>query len=193
MRTKRVLTALAFGATGLVLSTATGLPAARADVGVERITRSAGAPGDRVALTLGCGFCFPPCEGPKGDRRPAGFERGPCMRFKGAPPESFGVSLVPVAKVPGPIRCKSGGPCSSPRAQAPPRRAPFAFLGLATPPPGGNNPEDGDVPRYLLSFEVPDLRPGTYAFVLYCDACLDGPGGTLIPLTPDPRFRVRAG
>ncbi len=52
---------------------------ARADVGVERVSTHHAAPGATIDLTLGCGFCFPPCVGPKGERHPKGFDRGPCM------------------------------------------------------------------------------------------------------------------
>jgi hypothetical protein len=179
---------------GMLLSVAL-LAAASAigAVGVEKTSRSAAAPGDRVTVTLACGFCFPPCKGPKGERHPEGFEHGPCMLdTKAEPPASFGVSLVPLAKAPEPKPC---GPCAlcSPQAQAPPRRAPFSFLGLATPPPGGNNPEHGDPPRYPLDFEVPELRPGRYAYVVYCDVCLKGKGGSLIasPGTELWQLRVR--
>jgi hypothetical protein len=111
---------------------------------------------------------------------------------KADPPPSFGISLVATAKAPRPYRCGPRRVCS-PQAKAPPRRAPFTYLGEAVPPPGGNNPEDGGMPRYLLRFEVPDLRPGPYTFVIYCDVCLQGRGGALISY-PEPRewrFRVR--
>ncbi len=169
---------------------------AQASVGVTAASRGGGAPGDEIALTLECGFCFPPCKGPKGERHPAGFERGPCMLgTDGAePPESFGISLVPLDKVPGPHPCGPNALCM-PQFSAPPRRAPFTYLGLAVPPPRGNNPEHGAPPRYLLGFEVPDLPPGLYAYVIYCDACEKGKGGSLI-VSPGSRLwqlRVTAG
>lgn len=194
MQGKRAAALPALILVGLLAAALLAAPDANAAVGVEKASRSAGAPGDRVTLTLTCGFCFPPCKGPKGERHPEGFEHGPCMLDSDAdPPASFGVSLVPIAKAPTPKPCGPNAVCA-PQAQAPPGRAPFAFLGLATPPPGGNNPEHGDPPRYLLEFEVPDLRAGLYAYVIYCDVCLKGKGGSLIaaPATGPWRLRVRA-
>jgi hypothetical protein len=153
---------------------------ASAAVGVEKVSRHGGEPGDEVALTLSCGFCFPPCKGPKGDRHPEGFDHGPCMLGTEAePPPSFGVSLVPLSEAPEPHKCGPRAVCS-PVAPVPPRRDPYAFLGLAVPPAAGNNPEHGDPPRYLLDFTIPDLRPGAYAYVIWCDACLAGKRGSLI-------------
>lgn len=167
------------------------LPApARADVGIEAVSRSSASPGERVTVRLGCGFCYPPCRGPKGERHPEGFQRGPCMLdTKAKPPRSFGISIVPAGRAPESKPCERGALCP-PRADRPPHLPPFTFLGQALPPPGGNDPEDG-VPRYLLRFEVPDLRPGRYAFLIYCGACLPGPGGALIS-HPDPaQWRLR--
>jgi hypothetical protein len=157
-----------------------GQSSAAADVGVEKASRHAGRPGEEVRLTLACGFCFPPCEGPKGERHPKGFEHGPCMLgTKDDPPASFGVSLVARDRAEGLVACNvRGGPCPTPTA--PPRRHGFRFLGEATPPPGGNDPEGGDPPRYLLSFAIPDLPPGEYSYVIWCDVCLDGRAGALI-------------
>jgi hypothetical protein len=161
----------------LLALAASSAPAA---VGIEKVSRHGGEPGAEVKLTLACGFCFPPCEGPKGHRHPEGFDHGPCMLdTKKRPPASFGVSLVPRSKAPKPHRCGPNALCS-PAAPAPPRRAPFSFLGDAVPPPGGNNPEHGEVPRYILHFEIPALPPGSYAYVIWCDACLKGKRGSLI-------------
>jgi hypothetical protein len=153
---------------------------ASAAVGVEKVSRHGGRAGDEVTLTLACGFCFPPCKGPKGDRHPEGFDHGPCMLDTDKePPRSFGVSLVPMSEAPDPSRCGHRPFCPPPTV-GPPRRSPYAFLGFAVPPPGGNNPEHGDPPRYILQFEIPKLRPGAYSYVIWCDACLKGKRGTLI-------------
>jgi hypothetical protein len=152
----RSLAPLALGALAVLLMLAAP---ARADVGVERVSRHAGEPGASVTLTLGCGFCFPPCVGPKGERHPKGFDHGPCMLgTKRDPPASFGVYLVPRS-----------------RGQQP------THLGLAVPPPGGNDPESGDPPRYLLHFAIPNLPPGLYTYEIWCGACVDGKRGTMIP------------
>jgi hypothetical protein len=175
----RAVGLLAAGAAAAALW-ALAASSASAAVGVEKVSRRGGEPGTEVTLTLGCGFCFPPCVGPKGHRHPEGFDHGPCMLdTKAEPPASFGVSLVPRSKAPEPRRCGRRAVCS-PGTLAPPRRAPYALLGSAVPPPGGNNPEHGDVPRYLLHFTIPSLRPGAYAYVVWCDACLKGKGGSLI-------------
>jgi hypothetical protein len=166
-------------------------PAAQADVGVERVSRLAGAPGAAVELTIGCGFCFPPCEGPQGDRS------GVCMPGVEPPPPSFPVSLVPVEKVPRPYRCGPRRLCT-PEAPAPPRRAPFTLLGWAKPAPpaddrwplgGGFGHGTIEPPRYALEFQIPDLRPGTYSYVIYCATCQRGEGGSLIAF-PERRWRL---
>lgn len=178
-RTVVMATKLALGAVSVALLL--GAPAAQADIGVERVSRGTASAGDAVTVTLGCGFCFPRCTGPAGDRHPAGHPRGACMLdTKAAPPKAFPLSLVPLARAPKPHRCGPNALCA-PEVLHPPRQAPFTALGSATPPPDGNDPESGRIPRYLLRFEVPDLAPGTYSFVIYCEACRKGAGGSLIP------------
>lgn len=168
--------------------------AAAADVGVEKADRHAGRPGAQVHLTVACGFCFPPCVGPKGERHPEGFERGPCMLgYRDGPPASFGISLLPRERAERLVACQVAGErCPTPNRA--PRRGPYRFLGEAVPPPGGNNPEGGDPPRYLLDFEIPALPPGEYAYVIWCDACQDGRAGSLVanPVSPRARLTVLA-
>jgi hypothetical protein len=98
---------------------------------------------------------------------------------KDDPPASFGVSLVRSKEAPQRHSCGTG-PICTPITLGPPHQAPFTFLGLAVPPPGGNNPEHGDPPRYRLRFSVPDLTPGTYTYEIWCGVCADGKGGALI-------------
>lgn len=183
---------LAVAAT-LALLAAMAATSASAAVGVEKVSRRGGERGDEVKLTLACGFCFPPCKGPKGERHPEGFDHGTCMPgTKAKPPRSFAVSLVPVSRAPGSRRCSRR---ACPRSTlAPPRRAPYSFLGRAVPPPGGNDPEHGDPPRYVLHFAIPDRRPGRYAYVIWCDACIKGRRGSLIasPASRLWRLRVRS-
>lgn len=172
----RPASVLALLAAGLLLAVAllTAGPA-RAAVGVEKTSRHAGTAGETVDLTLGCGFCFPPCHGPHGqpDRT--------CMPGKALPPDSFPISLVPIEKVPKPYPCGPNALCS-PSVAGAPRRSPYSYLGLAKPPDNG----EGKIPRYRLHFEIPDLRPGVYTFVIFCDACARGKSGSLIA---DPRAR----
>lgn len=180
---------------GLLASLALGwllvAPSARGDVGITATSRGAGSAGDQVTVTLKCGFCFPPCEGPRGHRHPAGFDRGPCMPgSKAPPPRSFAISLVPVEKAPSPRRCGPNAICS-PQAGAPPSHEPFTFLGLAVPPPGGSNPEHGDLPRYSLRFEIPHLDPGRYAYVVFCEVCIKGRGGSLLSAAGDRDWPLR--
>jgi hypothetical protein len=179
---------------GLAAITALALlsASAQASVGVSAASRDSGAPGAEVKLTLECGFCFPPCKGPKGERHPAGFERGPCMlgTHGAKPPSSFGISLMPIDDV-QPHHCGPPDGVCPPQASAPPQRAPFRYLGQAIPPPGGNNPEHGDAPRYLLDFMIPNLAPGLYAYVLFCDACLKGKRGSLVASTGERLWRLR--
>ncbi len=160
---------------------------AEAAVGVERVSRHAGMPGEEVKLTLGCGFCFPPCKGEPGQRN------GPCMPGYEPAPESFAISLVPIEKAPAPHRCGPRALCS-PHTLGPPGRAPYSFLGEATPPAAGTEqPGARHVPRYTLDFEIPERRAGVYTFVIFCDVCMDGKAGSLIasPGSRNWRLRVR--
>jgi hypothetical protein len=167
------LLALTAGALALAAPT-------RAAVGIERASTHHGPPGATIDLTIGCGFCFPPCVGPKGERHPKGFDHGPCMLgIKDDPPTSFGISLVRAKEAPQRRTC-GGGPLCTLTPLGPPHKPPFTFLGRAVPPPGGNNPEGGDPPRYLLSFTVPDLTPGTYTYEVWCGECADGRRGALV-------------
>jgi hypothetical protein len=160
-------------------------PPAQADVGVERVSRSAGQVGDSVDLTIGCGFCFPPCHGAPGQRN------APCMLdTKAPPPEAFPVSLVPTGKAPAPHRCGPRALCS-PQVLGPPGHPPFTFLGEATPPAAAEIRSGHHVPRYLLHFEIPSLRPGLYAFVIFCDACTPGKRGSLIASPGSPGWQLR--
>jgi hypothetical protein len=186
-RTSKAVTlaaTLAAAVLGLTATTACG------DVGVEAASRHGGAPGTSVALTLGCGFCFPPCVGPKGERHPKGFDHGPCMLgTKQDPPTSFAISIVPRSRAPQLRECDSGPVCT-PSTLGPPRRAPYRFLGHAVPPPGGNDPGSGRPPRYLLQFEIPDLRPGLYVYEIWCGACAAGARGSLISAPDSPLWRL---
>lgn len=175
--TATLLTALLALTAGLLTHTAT----ARAAVGIEKASTHHGPPGATVNLTIGCGFCFPPCVGPKGERHPKGFDHGPCMlgTHGKEPPSAFGVSLVRAKEAPQRRTCGEAPSCM-PIPVGPPHKPPFTFLGLAVPPPGGNNPEGGDPPRYLLTFTVPHLTPGTYTYEIWCGVCVDGRRGALI-------------
>jgi hypothetical protein len=41
-------------------------------------------------------------------------------------------------------------------------------------------------PKYRLSFRIPQIAPGRYAFVIYCDSCTPGPRGGLIDSAAGP-------
>lgn len=186
---RQVVAFLAAG-TAVAVFCAFAASSASAAVGVEKVSRHGGEPGTEVTLTLGCGFCYPPCKGPKGHRHPEGFDHGPCMLgTKAEPPASFGISLVPRSKAPTPHQCGPRAVCS-PDTAAPPRKDPYTLLGLAVPPPGGNNPEHGDPPRYLLHFTIPSLPSGDYAYVIWCDACLKGKRGSLLAVPASRLWRL---
>jgi hypothetical protein len=146
-------------------------PAAMADLGVEKVTRTSGRPGESVKLTVGCGACAA-----------AGAEDV----------ASFPISLVPADEVPRPHRCGPNALCP-PRVRAVPRRAPFTYLGESLLLRGDEN-VDKPYPLYVLDFAIPQLPAGTYTYVIYCDACVDGRGAALITepnATPRWRLRVR--
>jgi hypothetical protein len=131
-------------------------PAAKADLGVEKASRSGGAPGERISLTIGCGAC---------------------SAIGAEAPASFPISLVPVGKAPRPQRCGPNALCS-PRVRAVPRRSPFTYLGEARLQDG----EEGERPvlRYVLDFTIPKLPAGIYTYVIYCEACVEGKAASLI-------------
>jgi len=144
-------------------------PAAMADLGVEKVNRTSGKPGESVKLTLGCGAC---------------------SSARGQDAASFPVSLVAAAKVPEPYRCGPNALCP-PRVRAIPKQAPFTYLGEALPRGDG---ADKSYPLYVLDFAIPNLPAGTYTYVIYCDPCLKGKEASLItaPTVPRPwRLRIR--
>jgi hypothetical protein len=154
---------------------------ASADEGITEVSRHVAGPGDQVTATIGCA-CQPPCvRGPDGHLHPEGFKHGPCIGgSKSKPPASFGISLLPEKRAKAINRCAHRG-CPNPISALPPNpyAAPYTYLGSALPPERGNNPESGELPRYLLTFSVPALRPGAYSFVIWCRACLNGHRGRL--------------
>jgi hypothetical protein len=96
--------------------------------------------------------------------------------------------LVAKARAPKPFargpRTKAGKPTGfcEPVLRAPPRGAPFHRVGLL---------DFRRHPRAVrLSFRVPHLTPGVYEFVIYCDPCHRGEGGSLIT-SGSPTLRVR--
>jgi hypothetical protein len=142
-----------------------------ADLGVEKVNRTSGKPGESVELTLGCGACF---------------------AARGQAPASFPISLVPAGRVPVPYRCGPRMLCP-PRVRAVPRQAPFTYLGKALPTGRDGNP-DKPYPLYALDFTIPDLPAGLYTYVIYCDLCLDGKDAALIAdptVSPPWRLRIR--
>jgi hypothetical protein len=137
---------------------------ASADVGVESTSRSVAEPGQEITLTLGCGFCFPPCHGAPGDRHPL-----PCMLdTKKPPPKYFSILLKP-----------------APGAHGLP---PSTYLGKATPV---STQRKGQIPRYVLVFDVPSVPAGDYTYAIYCGVCRPGKGGSLITAPKDDAWSLR--
>ena len=68
--------------------------------------------------------------------------------------------------------------------------APYSFLGRAVPPPGGNDPGSGE-PRYLLQFKIPNLRPGSYLYEIWCGVCEKGARGSLISVPASPLWQLQ--
>jgi hypothetical protein len=160
---------------------------ASADSGVVSVSRHGGQPGEEVTVTVGCA-CFPPCKGPKGHKHPEGSEHGGCSPGPDRRPASFGVSLLPLAKVKA-VRGCTHRTCSGTSASLPPDPSarPYSFLGFARPPAGEDSLEKRYGRRYRLSFTIPDLRPGTYSYVVWCTACVGGHRG---PLVADPNVAL---
>jgi hypothetical protein len=192
---QRLWAPAAFAAALLVLAALPAPGTAKAAVGVESVSRSAGTPGDRVELTIACGFCYPPCEGAPGHRN------APCMMGAHAqpPPAAFPVSLVPAGLAPDLTECGAVPDCPPTHAGPPvvsgaPRRVPYTYLGRAVPPSDIEAIRESGrsyVPRYRLTFEIPLRRPGLYALVIFCDACWPGRGGVLISLPTVRQWRIR--
>jgi hypothetical protein len=90
------------------------------------------------------------------------------------------VSLVRFEDRPLAHPCGPNALCEE-RATGPPKDPPFAFLGRTS--------RTG-----RLQIAIPDLRPGVYAFVVYCATCYRGPGGSMIAGDePYQRLRIRRG
>jgi hypothetical protein len=161
---------------------------ARADVGIETVSRGMGSPGEKVTVDVGCGFCYPPCRGPRGERHPAGREHGACMLGNAAPPpRRFPISLIAMARVPRVLGCRHGYVCPAGMRARAPTRPPFHYLGAATQP----GDDARGLPRYVLRFAIPDLQPGLYAYALYCGVCWRGTGGGLISWPAASTWRLR--
>lgn len=69
-------------------------------------------------------------------------------------------------------------------SQAAPSRT-IVRLARAVPPPGGNDPGSGE-PRYLLQFKIPNLRPGSYLYEIWCGVCEKEACGSLISVPASP-------
>jgi hypothetical protein len=159
---------------------AAGSGSAGADIGFTGASRTAASPGDTVRVTIGCGFCLPRCVGRPGHRHPPGRVDGTCILGgpRARPPAGFPVWLTPLGRSLGPYppaSCKPGQRC--PPAQRPPRLPSFTYLGRAERTLGDDRVDE---PLYVLRFQVPEVAPGRYKYVLYCDSCVGGPLGVRI-------------
>lgn len=61
------------------------------------------------------------------------------------------------------------------------------------PPPGGNDPEGGDPPRYLLTFTIPHLRPGEYSYEIRVTPGPHGRRGVMVRDPASPLWTLRIG
>jgi hypothetical protein len=130
------------------------------------VSRHAGRPGTEVRLTVGCGACIHQA------------------------PASFPISLLPLRRAQALLECQiRNGDCPTPTR--PPRHGGFRYLGEALPLPEGEGGARAPWPRYSLDFTVPRLSAGDYAYVIWCDACVDGRGGSLITFPTERRWRLR--
>jgi hypothetical protein len=166
---------------------------ARADVGIVKVSPRAGVAGNSIQVTVGCGYCFPPC--------PAS---PTCMPSRRAlPPDeySFPILLVPHRVSLAPHRCapinhrtkqRVEGLCP-PSSVGLPRRRPFIYLGRALPASSRDDLErPGGFPLYRLRFRIPAVKPGLYKLAI-CEGCARGRRGSLITADrPGQRLRVRS-
>jgi hypothetical protein len=149
---------------------------ASADIGVVGVKPSEGQAAEPVELSIACGACLATSV-VNGPRHPA---------------VAFPVSLVPVDQVPRLRSCARSRFCdgsgkASPDSLGPPRRRPFVFLGRARPTFREQELEGmRGFPEYRLRFRIPTVRPGLYAFVIYCGGCYPGRSGSLIVDPPAP-------
>jgi hypothetical protein len=164
---------------------------ARADVGIVKVSPRAGVAGDSVQVTVGCGYCFPPC--------PASPTCMPSRRAR--PPEqySFPILLVPGRVSLAPHRCapinhrtkqRVEGLCP-PISVGLPRRRPFIYLGRALPASSRDDLErPGGFPLYRLRFRIPAVKPGLYKLAI-CEDCDRGRRGSLITYPRLRPYRLR--
>jgi hypothetical protein len=137
---------------------------AAADVGVDSVSPHAAGPGDTVTLRIYCGGCTPGM--------------------------SFPISLVPAAERPRPEPCGSHALCT-PASSGAPTDPPFISLGRSDP---ASRHASRGCCLSGLRFEVPEVEPGRYAFVIYCAACHAGPKGSMIGSDrPSDALRVTRG
>jgi hypothetical protein len=160
-RRSRLTPAASVAATLLVAALFVGAQGASADIGIESVNRTSGAPGDQVDLRIYCGGCLP-----KKVRLP--------------------ISLLPVGDAPARHPCR--GTSCKPRAPAPPTTAPYVPVGTAVPLHGGaplagrlgleipdsvRRRGSSAIRRWIAStnrlrFQIPDVEPGLYTYVIFC-------------------------
>jgi hypothetical protein len=160
-------TVIRIGVLGVALSVGfLAVEPAKGYVGVYKVIPREGIPDEPVELLVGCGWC-------------ASSSIGGRIR----PPAAFPVSLVPVARAPHDQTCPAWiiarletklpkaaaekAECPQEAAEPPPHR-PYVFLGKAKPVFDLDHPpEDSWATNYRLRFQIPKVRPGPYAFVIF--------------------------
>jgi hypothetical protein len=160
-RRSRLAPAASAAATFLVAALLVGAQGASADIGIESVNRTSGAPGDQVDLLIYCGGCLPQT-----------------VRLP--------ISLLPVGDAPARHPCR--GTSCAPRAPAPPKTAPYMPVGTAVPLHGGaplarrlgleipdsvKRRGSSAIRGWIAStnglrFQIPDVEPGLYTYVIFC-------------------------
>jgi hypothetical protein len=164
---------------------------ARADVGIVKVSPGAGVAGDSVQVTVGCGYCFPPC--------PASPTCMPSRRARQPEHYSFPILMVPGRVSLAPHRCapinhrtkqRVEGLCP-PTSVGLPRRRPFIYLGRALPASSRDDlDQPGAFPLYRLRFRIPAVKPGLYKLAI-CEGCDRGRRGSLITYPRLRPYRLR--
>jgi hypothetical protein len=154
-----------------------GVQAARADIGIEGVSRTSGHPGEPVDLLVACGGCLPRTVRLPVSLLPAGSSPGRRSPAAIGPPAS--APYVPLGNA---VPLHGGARVAS-------------RLGLEIPEAverrGAGAVREWVASINRLRFRIPDAEPGLYTYVVYCEGCHRGPGGGLITNAGEQRELLR--